>query len=267
MSPGKWEEKAHICGERSLECCSKTSACWGKNPNLHRKSYHHHIWTPLSEARLGGCAFTAVSENAKFAGPSDRKGYFLSGSGKHPSITGPCDRLIVHCSPFLPHACAKLHLQWVCQKASGSAKNLVSAGPVVWHIKKSFRILCCVLRPQTLASEDVGHTMYTTYRLSLGWGFFTNTLTESYSTSFAATPGTLCSTKEPTYNNVAVDSLVLQTCNTGSRMCISYINYDSDQQLCNPCNESFYVRLLRPGCDHQSYSVSRLQLGKQPTIY
>ena len=80
-------------------------------------------------------------ENAKFAGPSDRKGYFLSGSGKHPSITGPCDRLIVHCSPFLPHACAKLHLQWVCQKASGSAKNLVSAGPVVWHIKKSFRIL------------------------------------------------------------------------------------------------------------------------------
>ena len=82
-----------------------------------------------------------LAENAKFAGPSDRRGYFLSGSGKHPSITGPCDRLIVHCSPFLPHACAKLHLQWVCQKASGSAKNLVSAGPVVWHIKKSFRIL------------------------------------------------------------------------------------------------------------------------------
>ena len=84
----------------------------------------------------------SITENAKFAGPSDRRGYFLSGSGKHPSITGPCDRLIVHCSPFLPHACAKLHLQWVCQKASGSAKNLVSAGPVVWHIKKSFRILC-----------------------------------------------------------------------------------------------------------------------------
>ena len=83
-----------------------------------------------------------TAENAKFAGPSDRRGYFLSGSGKHPSITGPCDRLIVHCSPFLPHTCAKLHLQWVCQKASGSAKNLVSAGPVVWHIKKSFRILC-----------------------------------------------------------------------------------------------------------------------------
>ena len=90
------------------------------------------------------CARTCmfIAENAKFAGPSDRRGYFLSGSGKHPSITGPCDRLIVHCSPFLPHACAKLHLQWVCQKASGSAKNLVSAGPVVWHIKKSFRILC-----------------------------------------------------------------------------------------------------------------------------
>ena len=39
-------------------------------------------------------------------------------------------------------ACAKLHLRWVCQKPSGSAKNLASAGPVVWHIKKSFRILC-----------------------------------------------------------------------------------------------------------------------------
>ena len=90
---------------------------------------------------LGCDICCSTAENAKFAGPSDRRGYFLSGSGKHPSITGPCDRLIVHCSPFLPHACAKLHLQWVCQKASGSAKNLVSAGPVVWHIKKSFRIL------------------------------------------------------------------------------------------------------------------------------
>ena len=38
-------------------------------------------------------------------------------------------------------ACAKLHLRWVSQKPSGSAKNLASAGPVVWHIKKSFHIL------------------------------------------------------------------------------------------------------------------------------
>ena len=97
---------------------------------------------PETTSILGTSAYTIIAENAKFAGPSDRRGYFLSGSGKHPSITGPCDRQIVHCSPFLPHACAKLHLQWVCQKASGSAKNLVSAGPVVWHIKKSFRILC-----------------------------------------------------------------------------------------------------------------------------
>ena len=120
---------------------------------MHYKTYKFclniKLWHPghLQSHRSGYCwpKASRSSENAKFAGPSDRRGYFLSGSGKHPSITGPCDRLIVHCSPFLPHACAKLHLQWVCQKASGSAKNLVSAGPVVWHIKKSFRILWVLL--------------------------------------------------------------------------------------------------------------------------
>ena len=142
-----------------IMCCflmQKNLAMAGQRSSLHTDALWH----------LFSCM--SSPENAKFAGPSDRRGYFLSGSGKHPSITGPCDRLIVHCSPFLPHACAKLHLQWVCQKASGSAKNLVSAGPVVWHIKKSFRILCISLCSSLKLTQNLQLLHFLWHKLDIG---------------------------------------------------------------------------------------------------
>ena len=83
------------------------------------------LTSPHAQSTPSGFVHNPRAENAKFAGPSDRRGYFLSGSGKHPSITGPCDRLNRSLlSVFTTRMCKTASAKglpkskWVCQKPS-----------------------------------------------------------------------------------------------------------------------------------------------------